>query len=546
MQRTNDIAPSEWRWVIIFSGLLVAITLLPYAWAFASDSPNDNWHFMGMLPNQLDGATYLSKIGEGARGDWLFTLQYTSEPHTGAAINEFYLLLGHLSRILGLSPLVMYHVARLVTGFVMFVSIYHLGSVIWPRLRPRRLFFSLLAVGSGLGWLLLTLSAGFSGGSDFNRLPTDFSMPESIPFYATFVNPHFPLTIALISLLAATFIMVFRPGFDQQPTLSNGGFSVVLISAALAVIQPQGLVPIMVTLVVYLAILTVRTRRIPMLELNWIVLVILPTLPFLIYYLAVVRDNEAMRIWNAQNFTPSPPIWNYIVGFGLPLLVAIPGVWRAIRRFERDGDRFMLIWLIVNVLLLYAPFNLQRRLAIGLIIPIAYFAVRALEDFWFHRILPPWRDAALVALFVFMIPSNILTLGIPIFGVVNPAEGIKVGQILTSGHDEAIHWLNANAQSGDIILAPPLTSLWIPAYSDLRVVYGHPYETLNAKDKLPEVQAWYLGESDQECRTLLEKYAVRYVVSEDIEAPGAPTTGCYKALDNPVASFDHVFVYAIR
>src|SRR5579859_4882016 len=100
MQSNNApaISPSEWRWVIILSGLLVAVTLLPYAWAFASNTPIAGWQFMGILPNPQDGATYLAKIGEGARGAWLFTLPYTPESsaqYNGAAINEFYLLLGH-------------------------------------------------------------------------------------------------------------------------------------------------------------------------------------------------------------------------------------------------------------------------------------------------------------------------------------------------------------------------------------------------------------------------------------------------------------------
>ncbi len=549
MQRVNasGISSAEWRWVIVFSGLLVAITLLPYAWAFASDSPSDSWQFMGMLPNPQDGATYLSKIREGARGDWLFTLAYTPEPHVGAAINEFYLLLGHLSRILGLSPLLMYHIARLATGFMMYISIYHLGSVIWPRLRPRRLFFALIAVGSGLGWLWLIFQSRTGGAVDPLTLPTDFSVPESIPFFATFVNPHFPLAIALIALLAATFVMVFRPGFNAEPTFANGGLTVVLLSAALCIIQPQGWVPIAVALCVYLVVLTWRTRHIPRLELNWVLLVILPAAPFFIYYLAVIRDNPAMQIWNLQNVTPSPPLFSYVVGFGLLLLVAIPGIWRALRLFERDGDRFMLIWLVVNALVLYAPLTLQRRLAIGLIIPIVYFTVRALEDYWFDRISTKWRDAALVALFVFVMPSNILSLALPLFGIVKPSAGIENWQLLPIEYSQAIHWLADHGVPDQVVLAPPRPSLWIPAYSDERVVYGHPFETLHAQDKFKEVQAWYQG---QGCADLIQKYHVRYVFSDFPDAAAGETSNdtCFKTLNlrDPVATFNNVAIYEVR
>jgi hypothetical protein len=549
MQRVDasGISSAEWRWVIIFSGLLVAITLLPYAWAFASDSPSDGWQFMGMLPNPQDGATYLAKIREGLRGDWLFTLKHTPEQHAGAAINEFYLLLGHLSRIFGLSPLLMYHISRLVTGFMMYISIYHLGSVIWPRLRPRRLFFALIGVGSGLGWLWLIFQSRMGVQTDPLSLPTDFSIPESIPFYATFVNPHFPLAIGLIALLAAQFVMVFRPGFRAEPTAANGGATVILISLALCIIQPQGWIPIAGALCIYVLVLAWRARRIPQLELSWVILVILPAVPCFIYYVAVVRENPAMQVWNMQNVTPSPPLFSYVLGFGLMLLVAIPGISRAVRLFERDGDRFMLIWLVVNIVALYVPISLQRRLSIGLIIPIVYFTVRALEDYWFDRISRKWRDAALVALFVFILPSNILSLGLPLFGILRPSAGLESWQLLPADDGRAISWLADNAPRDQVVLAPPSPSLWIPAYSDERVVYGHPFETLHAQEKLREVQAWYEGRN---CAELISKYRVRYIFSNSRKslAESSPDGDCIKTLNltEPVAAFGSTSIYEVR
>jgi hypothetical protein len=545
MRRVNapGISPTEWRWVIIFSGLMVAITLIPYAWAFASDAPNDSWQFMGMLHNPQDGATYLSKIAEGARGSWLFTLSYSPEKTSGAAIFEFYLLLGHLARFLGFSPLLMYHIARLVTGFIMYISIYYLGSVIWPRLRPRRLFFSLLAVGSGLGWLALVLIPGTG-----SNPPPDFSIPESIPFLSTFVNPHFPLAIALIALLAGIFVMVFRPGFKLEPTFSNGGLSVIAISIGLVVVLPQALIAIAAALCVYILVMTWRTRRIPQLELSWVLLAILPSVPFYIYYVAVVYYNQNLQVWNTQNITLSPPPWNYILGFGLLLLVAIPGLWRAVRHFERDGDRFMLIWVVVNAILLYAPVNFQRRLSIGMIIPIVYFAVRALEDYWFDHISIKWRDPALIALFVFIIPSNILSLTLPLFGVVNPKAGIENKQLLPAGYGEAIRWLDDHGIPGNVVLATVQPSLWIPAYSNERVVYGHPYETLNAEQKLKEVADWY--EKGLGCQELLTKYNVRYIFNNynALTDQVLDNVGCISKLNlgAPVFTSGSIAVYEVH
>ena len=548
MQRlaNPEISPTEWRWVIIFSGLLVAATMIPYAWAFALNVGASNWQFMGMLANHQDGATYISKIDEGMRGDWLFTLSYTSEPHTGVAINEFYLFLGHISALTRIPPVLMYHIARLVTGFCMFLSLYYLGATIWARQRARRLFFSLLAVGSGLGWLAVIFH--------FQSLPTDLTVPESIPLFSAFTNPHFPLGIALVALLAATFVIVFRPGFDKTPTAGNGGLGVILITVALCIVQPQGWVPIAAALCLYIAVTTIRTRRIPMLELSWVTLAILPAIPFFVYYFTVQQDKNIFGIWNQQNMTPSPPLWSYMLGFGLILIIALPGLWRGIRHFERDGDRFMLIWLVANTILLYVPINLQRRLSIGLIIPIVYFAVRALEDYWFNVISPRWRDAALVTAFVFIIPSNVLSFMIPLFGVSNPNEGIKIYMLLPTDYANALHWLNTQADPNQVVLAAPVASLWIPAYSDERVVYGHPFETLYADAKRQEVQDWYNGKNCD----MVSKYGVRYVFAGPLEQyiakpdetpPTDPASmACLQTLGltDPVVTFGTLNIYEIK
>jgi len=544
--RVTDVSSTEWRWVIVFSTLLVALTLVPYAWAFASNTPNDRWQFMGVLPNPQDGATYFAKIGEGARGQWLLTLAHTPEASNGAAIMEFYLLLGHLATLIGMTAPLMFHVARITAGFVMYLSLYHLGASIWQRLRARRLFFGLIAVGSGLGWLAAIFVPALH--------PVDLYVPESIPFYSAYANPHFPLAIALVALIASAFVGIFRPGYKALPTFANGGFTLVVMSVVLALLQPQAWLPINMALALYLVIHVVRTRKLPpRYQIQWVALALLSGLPVLLYDQALVTFDPLYHIWNAQNVTPSGSPLNYLFGFGLLLLVAIPGIWRALRKFEQDGDRLMLVWLLSNIILLYAPLNIQRRFAIGLLIPIIYFAVRSLEDYWFNHISPRWRDAGLVALFVFIAPSNVFILVLTLVGVAQPRAGLQNYQLLPADYSHAITWLHDNTTPDSVVLAPLSTSLWMPAYTPARVVYGHPFETVNASVKAQEVADWYAGRG---CTELISKYHVQYVVlgPSEMEAsagaagvgPTSPviTTICVRAIGKPVATFGSVVVYS--
>ncbi|HRE47832.1 MAG TPA: hypothetical protein PLD47_08905 [Aggregatilineales bacterium] len=565
MDRTTSapVSRGEWRWVIIVGGLLVTLSLLPYLWALNGVQTEGSYAFTGVLYNPLDAATYLAKIRQGINGNWLMSLPHTSEPHAPALIQVYYVFLGQIARLLSMSPIVIYQLTRLVGAFFMYLAMYHLGATIWTRKRERRLFFAIMGMGSGLGWLGLLLTAARTAPA------TDFTIPESIPFHAALVNAHFAFSIALIMIAAAVFVRVFRPGHDEQPTLTNGGGTLIMIALILIVIQPQAWLPMAATLGAYSAVLTIRGRGVPLREINWALLFILPALPFLIYYVAILSTNEAMRLWNEQNQTPSPGVINYILGFGLPLLVGIPSIWRAFRRFERDGDRFMVTWLIVNAALLYAPFNLQRRLAIGLFIPISYFAVRALRDYWFTRIPARWRGATLIALIVFMIPSNILVWGLPLVGILQPEQGLEGSLLIYRDEAQAIAWLAANGNAGEIVLASPRVSLYIPVYSDLKVVYSHPYETLRAAEKLVWVKGWLEGiycppkTSDHDeptcmpmppeaCRTVLERYNVRYVLLRAADASSETTgatsrTACLEVvgLTTPIQRIGMIAIYRV-
>ncbi len=540
--KTSHVSPEEWRWVFVVGGILAALTLLPYAWALASNATTTEWQFMGILANPQDGATYLAKIEQGMRGAWIFHFAHTPEAHTGAVINVFYLLLGHAARLIGVSSIVMFHLARVITTLFMFGALYQFGATVWPRIRPRRLFFGLVSVGSGLGWLALVLDPGVTS------VP-DLTVPEAYPLYSAYTNPHFPLAIGLLALLAASFVRVFRIDFTEPPNVANGGLEVIVLTFVLSLVQPQAMVGLGAALVVYLVVHAVRDRRVPVLEVSWATLFAAPALLMAAYYYAVLRFNPVMAAWNAQisNISASPVL--VVLAYGLLLLAGVPGIIRAVRRFEEDGDQLMLIWLVVNFVLVFWPSNQQRRFMIGLIIPITFFAVRSLEDYWLRVVPQRWRYPALIALFVFVIPSNILALGIPLFGLINPQAGLEERLLVQRGYWDAMSWLARHGKPDDVVLSSPNIGLWIPAWGEKRVVYGHPWETLDARTKRAQVELWYLG---QRCEAVLEQYQVRYVIVGPQErALGAGTTGsdaCYARLgeiSSHEVEFDGVTVYEL-
>jgi len=81
---------------------------------------------------------------------------------------------------------------------------------------------------------------------------------------------------------------------------------------------------------------------------------------------------------------------------------------------------------------------------------------------------------------------------------------------ITSNEAAAIDWLQANARSDDIVLAAPETGAFIPAFAGQRVVYGHPYETVEADRKRQLVDDFFAGKTDRV--TLLRDTPINYVL----------------------------------
>lgn len=503
--RKVDVSTQEWRWVAFWGGVFVTITFLPYALAmFAS---NDTWHFLGVLSNPKDGATYFAKIRQGIEGNWLYDFRYTPETHDSSGLFIFYLLLGHLARLLGFSNFVIFHLARIAASLFMLTAFYQFGATVWQRLRPRRMFFLMAMVATGMGWLALPFVP------ENGIYPPDIGVPEAFPLYASFVNPHFPFIIGCIALMAATLLSAFRPGFTEAPTVDNGGLQLILLSIVVSLVQPPAMVGIGAALVAFIVLSSYLNRSIPWHEVRWGAMVWLPAFPVAIYYILVFRTNATVAEFNEQNITPSPNIFFTLMSFSVLLFVAFPGIARAVRRFERDSDQFMLLWLILNTIAIYVPYSLQRRFFIGLVIPLVFFAVRAVEDYWFYHIAPRWQTIIISVALILIIPTHVITLGIPLYGAVSDREaGADAGLVASEDYVAVYNWLVEVGQVDEIVLAAPNVSLWVPAQTNLRVVYGHPFETIPADKHLKQVEDFYSG---RDCTTLLSgelKFQVDYVV----------------------------------
>jgi hypothetical protein len=475
----TTISSQEWRWAAVRAVVGVILASLPYLIVFWITPPE--LVYTGFLTNPEDGHTYLAKMRQGQRGEWRYRLPYTAEPHEGEYIFAYYIALGQLARVLGLHTpgalIWLWHAARAVNGLILLLTLYYAIAHWFHDVALRRFAFTLTALGSGLGWLVAL----------FGQTTVDLWVPEGYVWYSLFANPHFPLTIALMLLAILWSVTPWGNRRVRPRRLVRVG----LCALALGLVLPLGLLNVGAALAAYSLFLWLQRRRPPWHEIASGGTIALTGGPFVLNaYLVTVR-NPMMALWSAQNQTPSPPLWDYALGYGIVLLLAGVGILAALRR-RRDSDWALVIWAATTGVLLYLPFDLQRRLVVAWIVPLGMLATRgwdALRHRVGRRALTLRRIVRGGMLWALVALTPIFLVSIAVAGAMAPHP------LLFLARDEkvALDWLanDTNARASALVVAAPETGLYIPAWAGQRVWYGHRFETAHAEQRYAQLLAVY-------------------------------------------------------
>ncbi len=477
------------RWVAAVLAVAIALALLVPVWVATRLAPAGTT-FAGFLLNPIDGFSYLAKMRQGWEGSWSFRLPYAPEPGAGAFLFAYYLLLGHVARVLGASLVVTWHAARTVAAAAMFFACYRFLEEFIADRASRWAAYALCLVGAGWGWL----------GIPFGFVASDLSIPETTPFLSAHANAHFPIATACV-LLAGVGILGAHAGSRQWIV------GMLAVGAVLALVLPFVLLPVVAVLLIGIVVISVQDRRAgarspAARRLAGLGAFLAGAAPPAVYGVWLLWTRPDLAAWNAQNQTPSPAVGAYLLGFAPLLLLATFAVIG--NREQRRVIGLLLAWVLVQSALLYAPLALQRRLSLGLYVPLAALAAFGLAA------LPrtAWRRPLTILALASAIPSNLIVLAAGLGGVAR-AEPLMIRSVDESC---AVTWLAANAEPDSLILAGETAGNRIPAFANVRVVYGHPFETPNADEELAQVK-WLFGASTDlaEASPVLESRGVDFV-----------------------------------
>ena len=497
---------------VIGIGLIVlAISSIPYLLGYRFTAAG--MEFGGFLVDLDDSYSHLAKMQQGAWDGWRYRILFTPEEHPGAYLHTFYVGLGKLSSLLGLSLIQTYQLARLACGLSLLITAYVFLSIFLESQDTRLVAYLLISFSSGLGWLIL-LGGSFTLGG---ITPIDFWLMDAYTFFTIFTFPHSSAAVALL-LLFFTLVLKYLETFQLRALLLGS-----LIFLGLCIIHPFTALLVESVLVTYWALLFLKRKRLPGHEAPAIMIWALTPIPLIVYYYQAFASDAVFQSWSAQNVLPSPPIPHLLLGYGGIFLLAVGGLAHAIR--QGNGRTLLLVaWVISAIVLLYLPFKLQRRMIEGLHIPLCilatvglfeYLLPAAMNSSWLNR-FARWRGYGrhglrrllLYSLIMATFPSNLyLVAGYSVSTLQNdPTLYYRQEEV------KAVDWLKKNTERTDTVLASYEIGRLIPARTGNRVFMGHWCETVEVEYKRRWSEAFFQDStSDNVRRDLLTRYGISYV-----------------------------------
>jgi hypothetical protein len=472
------------RFLVILGLVCIVLISLPYLIGFQAGNSSNS--FGGFLMNPLDGHSYLAKMQQGYRGDWKFKLPYTSEPGEGAYLFLFYLILGKIGRLTQIPLIFVFHGARVLSAAWLIYLIYQLIQAVFEDTNAIKAGLVLAVFGSGMGWLAV-LAGAFT---------SDFWVAEAYPFLAMYTNPHFSLGLGIM-------IWSLLPN-NRDDLISN-----LLSGLLLGIIQPFAVVILSLIKIIRggLRILQEKIGLKAQVRSGWFWANIGFCLTgglVIMYQFWAIQTDPILSLWHQQNITAKPLALDLVVSLSPCLILALVGARRA---WSNETGKILLLWGLVSLVLVFIPWNLQRRFLTGIYLPLAIISIFGLQVLRDKTSLK-FRHWYAAVLFL-ALPTNLVVIASGAQAITKLDSSIY----LDKGLIEGMQWIDINADLDAVVLADQQDGLYVPSYTGRRVIYGHPFETIFAAEQIALVAELYGGEKDGAfIQEVLDSRNVDYVI----------------------------------
>lgn len=474
---SRGAAPAfKWLW----AGFVLFLSVFPYVWNFWSTPPGSRYLWI-IPPYPEDSYAYAAWARQAYLGRILFSLKYTALPHPPFLFQPFFLVCGRLARAGGLEIGVVFLLVKSLGVILFFLAFFRLIEFLGLNRLQSAIASIFAGVSSGFGALQLWI---FGNRSASEWTPTDLKVVDANTFWSLLWNPLYPYALAL--MLSAVYLTEKGLSERDGASLRLAGLALGL----LALIHPYELA-VLYPLLVLMCLSRPRDEAAAALG-----RVLAPSLPFAAYAAGVSFFHPLLRMHRWAGAMESPPLWDALLGFGVPGLLASIGLaafWEEIAGKYRQS----LHWICLALVLSVCPFWFQRKLIFGAHIPVCVLGAVAL-DLLFSKVRGlRRRRAAMAAAGLILAP---LLLGTPIRllkdGIETVRQNARDRYRVGNGLMEGLKYLRERADQDDIVYASIETSEKIAAYSGNTVLWGHWAQSVDYEDRL----AWSRAVLDPDSR----------------------------------------------
>ena len=204
-------AASEQTFVRILAVVAAALAALPdiFNWLTRLGSGKT---YLGIQYNLDDHMVYAAWMRQAMDGRFLFDNRFTTDPQPGLTVHIYYLLLGWVAKIVGISLAM--SLARIALSAAFVFLLYRLVRRVCPDVYTTKLAMSLVVVGGGIGclvWADFGRTSQPPGGGALQHLflgllPTDVWQPEGYVFPSMLTNGLFMASLCLIVVALLAFL----------------------------------------------------------------------------------------------------------------------------------------------------------------------------------------------------------------------------------------------------------------------------------------------------------------------------------------------------
>ncbi len=487
-------------WAIAISILVNLLVFLPHLVGLISQ---DNEHVFTHVVAGFyqDEFSYFAWIKQAVDGSYLFQILFTTEAHSAYVFHPVFLLLGIAQKVTTIPLAVLWYIARILSNLFLLYTLYVLIKHFITSMPTRIIAFTIIVVGGGLGWL-------------FGYLSADILYTETTVFQSLRWPIIFSLSLALL-ILVFIHIVRFYENFKWTDSLIAG-----LLGAILVLIHPYDIFSYYLIPIVYLIAL-VATKRLQINKIKflksvpWIFLPLIPAM----YYL-LLSGSSFVYNHNSEILMLSGSPVEYVLGFGLILLLGLLGIFYPRGEFE-NKKIFLIAWIVIGFLLLYVPIPFQRRLVMGLIIPLGMLSAIFLHWLWDKiMLLREVRISGFIKFFstvclLFIISgTNLLVIKEDFRNVESKEFPFYVDRATYN----SLKWFDTNVENDKVILSSYELGNIIPGYTGNTVYVGHWAQTIDGVEKVEKVSKFFSGSmSAEEQLEFLKKSRINYVYYGEYE-----------------------------